>query len=155
MKIRFQWSVARYAKAFTLAEVVIATMIVTVSATALMGCFNLSFFIMQMARENQRATQVILEKAEAIRLCNWDQVNTSGFIPATFTDYYDPTATNGSKGAVYNGTCAVSAFPDGSVSYATNMRTLTIIVRWNTKSVARARTNITLIVKDGIQNYVY
>jgi hypothetical protein len=97
-----------------------------------------------------------LEKAEAIRLCNWDQVNTSGFIPATFTDYYDPTATNGeSKGVVYNGTCSVSAFPYSSAGYATNMRVLTIIVRWNTKSVARARTNITYIAKDGIQNYVF
>lgn len=155
MKIQFEKSAARHAKAFTLAEVVVSMVVITISAAGLMGCFSISFFVMQMARENQRATQIMLEKAEAIRLCNWDQVNTSGFIPATFTDYYDPTATNNSKGAVYSGTCSVSAFPDSTASYATNMRSLTITIRWNTKLVARARTNITYIAKDGVQNYVF
>src|ERR1043165_9873765 len=119
MKIHFQRAAARHNKAFTLAEVIVSVAVVAIGALGLMGCFNFSFFVMQMARENQRATQIILEKAEAIRLCNWDQVNTSGFIPPTFTDYYDPISTNGSQGVVYNGTCAVSAFPDNSARYAT------------------------------------
>ena len=144
----------RQESAFTITEVVLATVIISIGAAGLMGCFSYAFFTMQMARENQRATQIMLEKAEAVRLCSWEQVTNSGFIPPTFTDYYDPTDTNGSKGAVYNGTCDISAFPF-SPGYASDMRQLTITLNWQTKGVNRTRSNITFISKDGVQNYVY
>jgi type II secretory pathway pseudopilin PulG len=154
MKTRLQNSTSRSLKAFTLAEVVMSILIVNIAATGLMGCFKYAYFVTALARENQRATQVMLERTEAIRLCSWDQVRSNGFIPTTFTDYFDPTAASGSRGTTYNGTVSVTSFPF-STSYRDNMRQLTLTVTWQTGSVIRARTNVTYIAKDGIQNYVY
>src|SRR5947208_3666196 len=89
--------------AFSLVETVVGMGIMGTVATALFAGFTGGFFTMQMARENQRATQIILEKTETIRLYNWDQINTSGFIPSTFTASYDPQGTNSSTGTIYNG----------------------------------------------------
>ena len=120
-----------------------------------MGCFSFTFFTLRMARENQRATQIILEKVETIRLYTWDQVNSNGFVPRTFTDYYDPQALSGSRGVLYSGTMAITNVPF-STSYSTNLRHLTVTLSWNTAgTMPRFRTLSTLVAKDGLQNYVY
>jgi hypothetical protein len=121
---------------------------------ALMGCISYSYFVTQLTRENQRATQVIVERAEAIRLCSWDQVRSNGFIPATFTDYYGSSGSTGAVGTAYHGTVAVMPFPF-ITSYATNMRQLKITLQWQTGRIAHSRTNITNLAKDGVQNYVF
>jgi len=119
-----------------------------------MGCFKYAFFITGITQQNQRATQVMLERAEAIRLCSWDQVRSNGFIPTTFTEYYDPSAQNGSKGVLYSGTVTIATFPY-STTYKDNMRKLTLTLQWQSGQVAHVRTNVTYIAKNGIQNYVY
>jgi hypothetical protein len=131
-----------------------ATGILGIMAGGIFGSFRYGFFMMQLVRENQRATQVILEKVETIRLYNWDQVNLSGFIPATFTDVYDPQAATNSQGARYYGTVVVTNCPLGS-SYAANMRQLTVTLNWTTRDIPHTRSVTTYIAKDGIQNYVY
>jgi type II secretory pathway pseudopilin PulG len=154
MKTNSARSRLRALKAFTLAEVVVSIVIVNIAATGLMGCFKYAYFVTGLARENQRATQVMLERTEAIRLCSWDQVRSNGFIPGSFSDYFDPTAASGSKGITYTGTVSVTSFPFNT-TYQDNMRQLTLTVSWKSGSVNRARTNVTYIAKDGIQNYVY
>ncbi len=141
-------------KAFTLSEVVISILIINIGAAGLMGCFKYAYFVTGLARENQRATQVMLERTEAIRLCSWDQVRSNGFIPTSFTDYFDPSAPSGSRGIVYNGTVAITAFPFNT-SYKDNMRQLTLTLQWKSGAIDRSRTNVTYIAKDGIQNYVF
>jgi len=141
-------------KAFTIGEVVVSLVIISIGAAALIGCISYGFFVTQLTRENQRATQIMLERAEAIRLCSWDQVRSSGFIPPTFTDYYDGTATNDARGAVYQGTVEIIPFPFAA-SYAADLRQLKLTVQWQTGRISHSRTNITNIAKDGIQNYVY
>jgi hypothetical protein len=108
-----------------------------------------------LARENQRATQIILSKIETIRLYNWDQVTApTNFIPTSFVEVYDPQSATNSQGAVYRGTMSLSAFP-GSSSCAASMRQLTVSVNWTTRNIPRSRSITTYIAKDGIQNYVY
>ena len=141
--------------ATTLVEVVIALMILLMTIVGLLGCFSYGFFAMQLARENQRATQILLEKVETLRLYSWDQVNSNGFIPTTFTDVYDPQAPAGSQGVVYNGTFTLSNFP-AVVSYSDNLRQVVVHVDWtNTHKLSRSRTITTLVARDGLQNYVY
>ncbi len=154
MRLQFRKSATTGTSAYTLAEILICVLIINIGAAGLMGCFKYAFFVTRLFRENQRATQVMLERAEAIRLCSWDQVRANGFIPPTFTDYFDPTAANGSSGVVYSGTVAIVSFPYNT-SYKDNMRQLTLTVQWTSDSIKRARTNVTYIAKDGIQNYVY
>ena len=79
----------------TLAEVVMATMILGIATAGIMGAIFNGFFIMGRVRENQRATQIILEKVETIRLYSWSQVNSYGFIPTIFSQ--SVRSTSGSR----------------------------------------------------------
>jgi hypothetical protein len=104
----------------------------------------------------------MLEKVETLRLYNWDQVNSNGFIPTNFTDVYDPQASSGRQGVTYTGTLTIADFTNatsGSVStppsYSTNMRQVTLTVNWNTRNINRSRSLTTYIARDGMQNYVY
>ncbi|HWX21352.1 MAG TPA: hypothetical protein VN578_15740 [Candidatus Binatia bacterium] len=142
----------------TLVEVILATCILSILSAGFMGSTNYGLFMMRLARENQRATQILLEKTEAIRLYNWDQVTNAGFIPTNFTAYYDPQTTN-NPGVVYNGTMSIltPAFnPGPAPSYANNMREFSITLTWTTFGrINHTRTLTTYVAKDGIQNYVY
>lgn len=141
----------------TLAEVVIATAIIGIMAGGIITSFNYGFLTMQRIRENQRATQIMLEKAETIRLYNWDQVNTAGFVPSSFTETYDPQAAQGSQGITYYGQLTIGLAPFGSSSgYSTNLRQFTITLKWTgSGGIQRTRTLTTMVAKDGMQNYVY
>src|SRR2546423_623179 len=128
----------------TLVDVIVATGIISIMSLGVIGSMSYGFFVMQMARENQRATQILLEKVETMRLYSWDQVNSNGFIPASFSEVYDPQASFGQQGVTYSGTLTIDAFTNatsGSVStpptYATNMRQVTLTLNWNTRSVSR------------------
>lgn len=145
----------RHAAGFSLAEVVFAILIVAVGSAGLMSCFGYAFKAIQLVRENQRATQIIMEKAETLRLYSWDQVGTSGFIPATFTATYDGvTASSNYSGTIYNGNVSIGNFPYGT-SYAGKLKSVNITLSWTSKNIARTRALTTYIAKDGIQNYVY
>lgn len=142
-------------QAFTLVEVVVSILIVTIGAAGLMSCFGYSFKAIQRVRENQRATQIILEKAETLRLYSWDQIRTSGFIPASFTATYDGDAvTSNYSGTIYQGTVSIGDFPYHT-SYKAHMKQLDLTLTWTAQGITRNRSLTTFIAKDGIQNYVY
>jgi len=145
-------------EAGTLIEVVLATVILSILAGGIMGSVNYGLFSMRLTRENQRATQVLLEKTEAIRLYNWDQVTNNGFIPTNFTAYYDPQNTN-VPGVVYTGTMTIAPVvfsPGPAPSYSANIRQVAVTLNWCTfGTINHTRTLTTYIAMDGIQNYVY
>jgi len=136
-------------------EAVVAAAILTVAISGVMLSLGYGFLAMQRVRENQRATQIMLEKVEIIRLYSWDQVNTPGFVPSTFTDYYDPKSET-NPGVTYHGTLAIRDAPMSGLNYVTNLREFLITLTWTTQGrVQHTRTLSTLVAKDGIQNYVY
>ena len=142
-------------KGVTLVDVIMAVALLGVMAGGVFGSFRYGFFTLQLVRENQRATQILLEKVETLRLYSWDQVNRANFIPATLTtEYYDPTAPEGARGASYNGTVTVANCTNGT-SYSANLREVTVTLNWTTRDVPHTRRLTTYIAKDGIQNYVY
>lgn len=136
----------------TLMEVVVAVSILAIVFASLLNSFRYGFTLMRMVRENQRATQILLEKSETFRLYNWEQVTTAGFIPSAFTENYDPQTT-GALGMTYYGTIAITNFP-ASTSYATNIRQIIVTLQW-TNTMPHVRSLATLVAKDGAQNYVY
>ncbi len=141
-------------QAGTLLEVLMASCVLAVMAAAIMNSINYGLFVMRNARENQRATQIMLEKSEAVRLYNWEQINASNFIPATFTAVFDPQSAT-APGITYYGTMAITNCPFNA-SYATNVRLFTITLNWtNFHKIPHSRILSTLVAKDGIQNYVY
>src|SRR5579872_4045823 len=141
----------------TLMEVVMATGIIAITGAGVISSINYGLCIMRIARENQRATQVMLEKLEAIRLYNWTQVTNSGFIPSNFTASYDPTSSS-AQGTTYYGTMSVTvpAFIGTTPNYSGNLRQFNVSLAWtNANGLTHARSLSTYVAQNGVQNYVY
>jgi hypothetical protein len=146
----------RFKLGVTLVEVVMATGIIAVTGAGTISSINYGLCIMRIARENQRATQVMLEKLEAIRLYNWTQVTNSGFIPSSFTAPYDPTSS--SAGTTYYGTMSVSNpnFVGTTPNYSASIRQFNVSVSWtNVGRLTHTRSLSTYVAQNGMQNYVY
>src|ERR1051325_8833707 len=91
MKIKLSISQIRSKLAgFSLVEASIGMGLIGTVVAALLSGIMTGTFTMRLARENLRATQIMLEKVETIRLYSWDQVNRAGFIPSDFVATYDP-----------------------------------------------------------------
>ena len=143
--------------AFTLAEVMVGIMVISLMGLSLYAGMTMGFQVTQLSRENLRATQIMLDSMEGIRLFNWNQLVYSNWIPATFTEYYYPL-TNGleSHGITYKGTMSVTNVTlSPAASYSANMRALVVSVTWTNSGKQRVRTMTTYSARDGIQNYVY
>jgi hypothetical protein len=142
--------------AFTLTEMVVAVSFLGVLFVSLFGGMSYGFATVQASRENLRATQIILERMEGLRLYNWNQVVYSNWIPASFTGYYFPLANPGeSVGITYNGTMAVTNLLLPNTSYSNDMRSVVVTVRWTSAGIPRMRTLTTFIARNGMQNYIF
>jgi len=151
---------------FALVEVMVAVAIFGVTFVSLYAGVTFGFNSVQLARENLRATQILLEKMEVIRLYSWDEITEAGFIPATFQARYSPGATitaigQGNKetvisaeGVTYYGTITIS---DSGLSenYRQKVKRVTLTVQWTTGRLERSRSLSTLVTEDGLQSYVY
>jgi len=168
MRLKFKQGVApgranRCERAYTFAEVLIATGILGFVSASLCVGFNAGFCMIQSTRENLRATQIMLQKLEAIRLFTWSQVgDTNNYLKSTFTEVYDPLgAAKNCGGPKYTGsvTASVPAAGDLPEAYRTNMRTLTVKVSWTTyngaKAIVHQREMQTRVARNGMQNYIW
>ncbi|MCI0747081.1 MAG: hypothetical protein L0Y58_16880 [Verrucomicrobia subdivision 3 bacterium] len=152
---------------FNLVEAMIAMAVCAIMFIALYSGINSSFFKIRLSRENLRATQILIERMEVIRLCTWEQVNSNGFIPVNFTAplYPELTATNAE--AMFQGTIKIEpvtapagsppAIPGGQLaaSYRDDLKLVTVTINWKTGNLQRTRTLSSYISRFGIQNYVY
>ena len=138
--------------AFTLIEVLVCTAVIGVVFVSLYAGMASGVSTMQLARHNLRATQILIEKTETIRLYNWDQITTN-FIPATFTTSYYPNGATNQQGVVYTGKVIISK-PDLDANYADDMKLIKIELNWTTGSLPRTRSVSTLYSRYGLQNYV-
>ena len=103
-----------YQSAFTLVEVMVGVGVMGMMLVTLYAGIEFGLKEMRLARENIRATQVLEEKMEVVRLFNWDQViNLPGYIPTTFTaPFFANNPTNPPPGSfTYTGTVLVTAAP--------------------------------------------
>ena len=163
-------------RAFTLVEVMVATAIIGISVGALLTGISQSVFNMRMARENLRATQIMLEKTETLRLFTWDQLNTPSFFTngsttvhylsdgagrqylcSHFVQKYDPNSAT-AKGLSYSGKIRFYDPRNYSIntSYSTNnMKAVWVELNWKTGKINRTRSLTTLVTRNGLQNYVY
>jgi len=139
---------------FTLVEVMVASAVMGTVLVSIYGGLTAGFALTQSARENLRATQIMIEKFETIRLYTWDQVNTAGFIPTTFTNYYAEIGGTNNTGLAYLGTVSIADTALTS-SYAGDMKQVTIQVTWNPGNFQRTRQMSTFVSRSGLQNYVY
>jgi len=144
--------------AYTLAEVMVAVLAIAAVTVSLYAAFSSGFSVVGMARENLRATQIMMRKIEGIRLCTWSELTNR----ITFAESYDPLgAVTNAGGTIYTGTVstnAASSIPS-SVSYKSNMRLVTVTVSWTNYTSGRpivcSQQMQTYVARYGIQNYIF
>src|SRR6185312_482130 len=131
---------------FSLVEVMMAALIGAVIFIALFSGMTQGFNIVQHQRNGLRATEIIVNKIEGIRLCAWgstatnSQLFNTAIIPTTFTDYFYPLGLGSfpASNVVYNGTINIQGtnftFYDfngtntTAPTYRTNMAQVVVMV---------------------------
>jgi prepilin-type N-terminal cleavage/methylation domain-containing protein len=139
----------------TLIEVMVSISVLGFMIVALYAGFSSGFAVLRVARENLRATQILAERMEVIRLIKWEDV-VPGFIPTTFSaPFYATESTNSTTGQFsYEGTVVITQAPIAE-SYAEHLRSIQIKLTWVSGRITRTREMSTFVSKFGLQNYVY
>ena len=144
------------AAGFTLVETVVATLIAGIMLPSLFTGLSFAFSTVQATREELRATQIIVQRMEALRLAPYKTLQDATAYPTNSIEYYCPSGqTNGNRGAAYsiqyNWSQAPSTLPP---SYRTNVMLVTVTASWNSGSVQRTRSMQSYVARYGIQRYV-
>jgi Tfp pilus assembly protein PilV len=164
------WRRRQASAGLSLFEVCVGMGILGIIIVSMYAIVSSGYGIVQLERENIRATQILVEKMDALRLYTWDQLEDKSFIPSKFTATFNPTNdTNpnivaigvkptGGKTVevIYNGTIKIDDGP-ADVTYGTDMKTVTVAVSWKSGAVGNTRTRqfTTYVTKNGLQNYIY
>jgi prepilin-type N-terminal cleavage/methylation domain-containing protein len=151
----------RDVSAFTLVEVICAVAIILIAFVSIFGSISMGFSLTELTRENLRATQIMVDKLEGVRLYNWSQVNDTTFLTSNFTDFFYDTNNIGlsnasGNGVQYSGTVTVAPVTF-SEPYSSNMVQVTVTVNWTStfRNQSRTRSMVTFASQPGLQNYVY
>ena len=142
--------------AYTLVEVMVASALLAFMVISLYAGISSGFAVIRVARENLRATQILQERMEVVRLIKWSDA-TPGFIPTNFVASFsatDPSAP-ASGDLTYTGTVNIASAPVAGTTYADSLRMIQIDLTWKSGNISRSRQMTTYVSKYGIQNYVY
>jgi len=148
--------------AFTMIEVMVAVTVILLAFVTVFGCMTLGISVTQLTRENLRATQIMVDKLEGLRLYSWDQLTNSTFLTPNFTNWFYETNNIGlvtaqGNGVQYTGTVQVVQVGFTN-AYSPNMRQVNITVGWQSYSpgsVNHTRTMSTFVSQAGMQNYIF
>ena len=147
--------------AYTLVEVLVASALLGMVLVILFGGFSQGYEILNLTRQDLRATQIMTQKTEAVRLCTWAELTN---LPATFLDYYAEGITvtsNNPAVATYFGTISVANPTNlpGTVSYSNVIKLVTINLLWTnhfgSQAIVHTRQMQTMAAYNGLENYIY
>jgi prepilin-type N-terminal cleavage/methylation domain-containing protein len=140
--------------AYTLPEVMMGVMIMSIMFVTLYLGFTQGFGVVQSSRENLRATQILQQYSELIRLYTWDQLTNGVTIPNPYTRTWTfyPLGGTGNQGVTYTGTMTISS-SDMAEDYAADTRKVTFNLTWNSGNLAHQRQMTTLVSRYGLHKY--
>ena len=146
----------RRTSAFTLIETIVAIFLAAIILPTLYAGLASGFSMVQASREDLRATQIIIQRMEAVRLASYKNLQNATAWPTNATEYYSPSGqTNGNAGTAYtvtyNWTNGLSTLPP---SYRSNMLLVTVTASWKSGNVHRARSMQSYVARYGVQGYV-
>ena len=142
----------------TLAEIMVGVGLLGLLFASLFSGMSRCTGLTQIAREDLRATQILLDRIEGIRLFNWNQlVYSNNLGPTTFTSPYCPIENDsGSIGLTYYGTMVITNVNYGlASSYSNQIRAIIVTLNWTNAGISRSRTITTYQAKYGAQNYAF
>ena len=112
---------------------------------SLFGAFSFGFSTIKISQEDERASQILLQKLETLRVYDWSKI-TNSYFPTNFTVSY---STNG---FTYDGAIEIDPVPMAE-SYSNRLRQVTVSLSWVSTGVPRYRVVTTLVSQNGIQTY--
>lgn len=154
MKFRGSNAESRSPAAFSLMEAMIGMAVIGVLFVALYSGLTYGYSRVKMSRENLRATQILVEKMETIRLYNWDQINKNNFIPKEFEATYYPAGQTTSRGVVYNGKLEIEDCVLDT-NYEDQMKRVVVTLTWKTGKLERERSLTTYVTQYGLHSHIY
>jgi len=111
--------------------------------------------VVQASRENLRATQILQQYSEIIRLYTWDQLTNVNFLPHPFTTNWTfyPIGGSGNQGVTYTGTLSVDNNADLVEAYAANTKKVTFTLTWTSGNMPHQRQMTTYVSQYGLHKY--
>ena len=142
---------------FTLAEALIATAVVGISFISLYSGLVQGDKIISASQQNLRASQIMAQQTETLRLYTWSQLTNNGYIPTSSSySFYPANMTNQSQGIgiTYNETLTItnSGLTEG---YNSDIMQVIVTVTWSSDSGQHQRQMTTFVSHYGMQNYIY
>jgi Tfp pilus assembly protein PilV len=150
----------RDAAAFTFPEVLCAAMLIGVAMATIFLSLGQGYTFTQENSCNIRATQILNQQLETIRLYTWDQITNGSYIATAFTNYYYPNGdSNGNVGITFTGTLNI-ANASLTENYSNYLRQVTVTINWNpgsnwTTGFQHQLQGSTFVCQYGMQNYIY
>jgi len=132
---------------FTLAEAIVATLIVAIVLVSVLGLMSQCTRYLTDVRRTARASQVLQQEMESIRLTNvW-----SGLTGLAGTSFVDPMDSN----HIYYGTIAETNY--ATFGTTTTVETVTLTLTWTNQASRQVLTNrlTALIGYGGLNKYIY
>jgi len=142
---------------FTLVEAVVSFAIFGVCFGALLAGLSWNVSSVKIARETVRATQIMEDKLDTIRLYSWDQIMTPGFITNQFYAPFCPASAlwgSNAPGIIYTGSISIATAPL-TESYQTNIMQVRIDLYWPSSPAVRHAQMSTFVSRYGLQGYIY
>ena len=145
-------------RGFSLVEAVVGMALLGLVCMALFSGLCNSTFTVHLTRDNIRATQIMAEKLDTIRLYSWKQLTNETYIkeqefdvPLHPPDPLSPPRTNAAvyKVAIYIESAPITEF------YGKDMRQVTVELKWKTGQLERTRSMSTLVSRYGTYKYIY
>jgi hypothetical protein len=139
--------------AFTIVEVIFSVAVVGFLVVGLFAAIAFSASSVRVGQEDQRATQILTEKLDTIRLYTWTQLDGSepGVLPTNFTATIDAANTNSLT--YYTGTIAIVQAPIAE-AYRSNLLQVTVNVEWTAGSRLQSRSMSTYVARYGLQSHI-
>jgi len=149
--------------AYSVVEVLVAVFLLGTLTVSLFGAFSSGLMLVRLERENLRATQILVQKMETVRLLTWSQLSDTNLATRSFIDHYDPIGlSTNSGGATYRGLVSTNLPSGVPADYVNNMRAVTVTIYWTNHPYGSTATNIvrsrqmqTYVARYGMQNYVF
>lgn len=115
----------------SLPEAIVAVSLVGMMLVSLYAGFSTGFTLVRSARENLRATEILTQRTELIRLCSWSQLQDHKYLGSKFTERYNPAgASDDTRGTLYWGTVELGTPENLPAAYRDNIRLVTISLKW-------------------------
>ena len=145
------------ASGFTLVETLVAVVINAFAMMALYACFASGFSLVKVTREDLRATQILIQRMEAIRVSDYSKLTDPAKYPTNTIVYFDEEhQASGKGGTAYTVTFNAQRLPSPKPQsqFYTNMLQVTVRASWMSGKVQRSRSMQTYVARQGIQQYV-